>query len=60
MGVGMSGHRPNYYQTFLRDGHSYNGCNVNCPYVPSRHREDEGFGPSGGPDEGYRNTRRTY
>lgn len=34
------------------------GCNVVCPYVPSRHSEDWGLkDPSGGPIEGFRNTR---
>ena len=34
------------------------GCNVVCPYVPSEHSEDWGLkDPSGGPIEGFRNTR---
>lgn len=34
------------------------GCNVACPYVPCRYREDWGIeDPSGGPIEDYRKTR---
>lgn len=34
------------------------GCNVECPYVPCKHREDWGIAdPSGGPIEDYRKTR---
>ncbi len=34
------------------------GCNVVCPYVPCKHSEDWGLeDPSGGPIEGFRNTR---
>ncbi|KAB3534689.1 arsenate reductase ArsC [Alkaliphilus pronyensis] len=34
------------------------GCNVSCPYVPCKHQEDWGLeDPSGGPIEGFRNTR---
>jgi len=34
------------------------GCNVVCPYVPCRYREDWGLeDPSGGPIEDYRKTR---
>lgn len=34
------------------------GCGVECPYVPCNHREDWGLeDPSGGPIEGFRNTR---
>jgi len=34
------------------------GCNVECPFVPSSHREDWGLSdPSGGPVEGYEETR---
>lgn len=36
------------------------GCNVECPYVPCKHREDWGLtDPSGGPIEGFRTTRDT-
>lgn len=36
------------------------GCNVVCPYVPCKHSEDWGLeDPSGGPIEGFRNTRDT-
>ncbi|SCX75207.1 arsenate reductase ArsC [Alkaliphilus peptidifermentans] len=34
------------------------GCNVSCPFVPCKHQEDWGLeDPSGGPIEGFRNTR---
>lgn len=34
------------------------GCNVVCPFVPNDHSEDWGLeDPSGGPIEGYRQTR---
>jgi len=34
------------------------GCNVVCPFVPSSHSEDWGLeDPSGGPIEGFRETR---
>ncbi len=34
------------------------GCNVVCPFVPNKHSEDWGIeDPSGGPIEGFRNTR---
>ncbi len=34
------------------------GCNVVCPFVPSKHEEDWGLDdPSGGPIEGFRKTR---
>lgn len=34
------------------------GCNVVCPFVPNSHSEDWGLeDPSGGPVEGYRETR---
>ena len=34
------------------------GCNVSCPFVPSKHMEDWGLDdPSGGPIEGFRVTR---
>lgn len=34
------------------------GCNVVCPFMPNTHSEDWGLeDPSGGPIEGYRNTR---
>ena len=34
------------------------GCNVECPNVPSKHREDWGLDdPSGGPIEDFRETR---
>ena len=34
------------------------GCGVECPYVPTKHREDWGLeDPSGGPKVGFENTR---
>ncbi len=34
------------------------GCGVECPYVPTKHREDWGLDdPSGGPKDGFENTR---
>jgi arsenate reductase len=34
------------------------GCNVVCPFVPNQHAEDWGLDdPSGGPIEGFRETR---
>lgn len=34
------------------------GCGVACPFVPCKHEEDWGLeDPSGGPIEGFRNTR---
>ncbi len=34
------------------------GCNVDCPFLPCSHREDWGLtDPSGGPIEGFRETR---
>jgi len=34
------------------------GCNVVCPFIPNSHSEDWGLDdPSGGPIEGYRDTR---
>lgn len=34
------------------------GCGVECPYVPTKHREDWGLDdPSGGPKEGFEETR---
>lgn len=36
------------------------GCGVECPHVPCNHREDWGLeDPSGGPIEGFRETRDT-
>jgi len=34
------------------------GCGVECPYVPTKHREDWGLeDPSGGPKSGFEETR---
>ena len=36
------------------------GCGVACPFLPCQHQEDWGLvDPSGGPIEGFRNTRDT-
>lgn len=36
------------------------GCNVNCPYVPSKHREDWGLeDPTGKSDDEFIKTART-
>ncbi len=59
-GVNMSQHRPKLLSDIPNelDIVITMGCNVNCPYVPSSHREDWGLtDPSGGPIEGYRETR---
>ena len=34
------------------------GCGVDCPYIPTKHREDWGLDdPSGGPKIAFENTR---
>lgn len=60
MGIDMSGYRPKLLNDIPPelDILVTMGCNVNCPFVPSKHREDWGLeDPSGGPIEGYRKTR---
>jgi protein-tyrosine-phosphatase len=59
-GVDMSGHHPKLLSDIPAelDILITMGCNVECPYVPCRHREDWGLAdPSGGPIEDYRKTR---
>ncbi len=59
VGIDMSSHKPK----LLEDIPSIDilitmGCGVECPYLPCSHREDWGLeDPSGGPIEGFRNTR---
>ncbi|KXG73672.1 arsenate reductase ArsC [Thermotalea metallivorans] len=59
-GIDMAGH----YPKLLTDIPSEidilitMGCGVSCPYVPCKHKEDWGLeDPSGGPIEGFRQTR---
>jgi len=59
-GVDMSGHYPKLLADIPKkiDVLITMGCNVECPYIPCRYREDWGLtDPSGGPIEDYRNTR---
>ncbi|EEG78612.1 arsenate reductase ArsC [Dethiobacter alkaliphilus] len=59
-GIDMSGHYPKLL-TDIPAGLDIlitMGCNVECPFVPCKHREDWGLDdPSGGPIEGFRSTR---
>ncbi|WP_069999715.1 arsenate reductase ArsC [Cellulosilyticum sp. I15G10I2] len=58
-GVDMSSHRPKLLSDIPAelDILITMGCNVACPYVPCKHREDWGLtDPSGGPVEDYRET----
>jgi len=59
-GVDMSGHRPKLLSEIPEEVDILvtMGCNVVCPYWPNQHQEDWGLDdPSGGPLEGFRNTR---
>lgn len=59
-GVDMSSHRPKLLSDIPEelDLLITMGCNVYCPFVPNRHMEDWGLeDPSGGPIEGFRETR---
>ncbi|TJX15343.1 arsenate reductase ArsC [Tissierella creatinini] len=59
-GVDMSGHRPKLLNEIPEeiDILITMGCNVVCPFIPNSHSEDWGLDdPSGGPIEGYRETR---
>ncbi len=59
-GVDMSTHRPKLLSDIPEDIDILitMGCGVECPYVPCSHREDWGLeDPSGGPIEGFRDTR---
>ncbi len=59
-GVGMGDHYPKLLTDIPQeiDILITMGCGVVCPYVPCQHQEDWGLeDPSGGPIEGFRNTR---
>jgi arsenate reductase len=59
-GVDMSQHKPKLLSDIppKLDLLITMGCNVACPYVPTKHMEDWGLeDPSGGPIEGFRVTR---
>lgn len=59
-GVDMGGYRPKLLSDIPEEVDILitMGCNVVCPYVPCRYREDWGLeDPSGGPIEDYRKTR---
>ncbi|MCT4599211.1 MAG: arsenate reductase ArsC [Vallitalea sp.] len=59
-GVDMSKHHPKLLKDIPEkvDIVITMGCNVECPYLPCNHREDWGLDdPSGGPIEGFRQTR---
>jgi len=59
-GIDMSEHRPKLLTDIKEeiDILVTMGCNVVCPYVPCKHSEDWGLeDPSGGPIEGFRETR---
>jgi len=59
-GVDMSGHHPKLLDDIPEeiDILITMGCNVECPHVPCRYREDWGLSdPSGGPIEEFRKTR---
>lgn len=60
LGIDMSDHYPKLLTDIPReiDILITMGCNVVCPFVPCNHSEDWGLeDPSGGPIEGFRNTR---
>ncbi|MFZ7104030.1 MAG: arsenate reductase ArsC [Peptococcaceae bacterium] len=59
-GISMRGHYPKLLKDIpcRLDIVITMGCNVHCPDVPAKHREDWGLpDPSGGPVAGYRVTR---
>lgn len=59
-GVDMSGHYPKLLTDIPEavDILITMGCGVVCPFLPCSHQEDWGLvDPSGGPIEGFRNTR---
>lgn len=59
-GINMSKHHPKLLSDIPNDIDILitMGCGVECPYLPCSHREDWGLeDPSGGPIEGFRNTR---
>lgn len=58
--VDMSSHHPKLLSDIPNDVDILitMGCGVECPFVPCKHREDWGLtDPSGGPIEGFRETR---
>lgn len=60
VGIDMSGHYPKLLTDIPPeiDILITMGCGVSCPYVPCKHKEDWGLeDPSGGPIEGFRQTR---
>ncbi len=60
VGVDMSEHKPKLLNDIPSelDLLITMGCNVSCPFVPNQHSEDWGLDdPSGGPIEGFRETR---
>lgn len=60
VGVDMSSHKPKLLSDIPQelDILITMGCNVDCPTVPSKHREDWGLDdPSGGTIEDFRKTR---
>lgn len=60
VGVDMSEHKPKLLSDIPSelDLLITMGCNVVCPFVPNQHAEDWGLDdPSGGPIEGFRETR---
>ncbi|MBE0449469.1 MAG: arsenate reductase ArsC [Clostridia bacterium] len=60
VGVDMSEHKPKLLSDIPSelDLLITMGCNVVCPFVPNQHAEDWGLNdPSGGPIEGFRETR---
>lgn len=59
-GVDMSEHRPKLLTDIPEEVDILitMGCNVVCPFVPCKHSDDWGLeDPSGGPIEGFRETR---
>ncbi|MFZ5946208.1 MAG: arsenate reductase ArsC [Bacillota bacterium] len=60
MGINMTEHHPKLLSDIPNelDVVITMGCNVKCPTLPAKHREDWGLeDPSGGPIEGFRHTR---
>lgn len=59
VGISMSDHHPKLISDIPEiDILITMGCGVECPFVPCSHREDWGLeDPSGGPIEGFRETR---
>ncbi|MFO7886760.1 MAG: arsenate reductase ArsC [Eubacteriales bacterium] len=59
-GISMKGHKPKLLKDIPREQDILitMGCGVVCPFVPNKHEEDWGLDdPSGGPIEGFRETR---